>query len=312
MRLRALAVSALCVVCSGSVNAGAGGREAFVFTSLAGDARGAALGIGAAALLDGEGAAWGNPAAAPLQLQYTAGLTHVSWTDGFFGETLTAMLPVGEEAVVGIGGFLFLHDPVPVTSEVLPEGTGALVRPLGVEASLLGASFIVEGLSAGASLRVVHEQFGDTAIEGMALDLGSVWMLDPTVAVGFAMRGFGGALLSRAVTDPFPLSFDGSVRYEAVGLLPMPVKAYAGASLPVWGPSGGGIAVEVGDWYGAFLRGMVEMREYDGFGWAIGIGGRRDQWNVDYTFAPVGELGFVHRVGLTLKFSKSLTPGRGY
>jgi len=305
---RLLAVAVL-VGLAGSVGAGPGGREAFAFTSLAGDARGAALGVGAAGLVEGEGAVWGNPAAAPLRLEYTAGLTHVSWTDGFIGETLETMLPVGEEAVLGVGGCLVLHDPVTVTSDVLPDGTGALVRPLGAQASVLGASFLTETLSLGAGVRVVYESFGDTVIEGMALDLGGVWLPDPSWAVGVAMRGFGGAVQSRASRDPFPMTFDASVRYDPPAWIPMPLRAWAGTSLSLWGPTAGGLAVEFGDWYGAFLRGMVEVREGQGFGWAIGLGGHRDQWNLDYTLAPAGELGFVHRLGLTLKFTKRLKPG---
>ena len=308
--MRRLAVAAApWLVLAGSVAAGPGGREAFVFTSLAGDARGAALGGGAAALVEGEGAVWGNPAAAPLKLEYTAGLTHVSWTDGFIGESLATMLPVGEEAVVGVGGAFVLHDPVTVTSEILPDGTGALMRPLGVQASVLGASFLHEALAVGAGVRVVHESFGDTAIEGMALDLGGVWLPDPSWAVGLAMRGFGGTIQSRTSRDPFPMTFDASVRYDPPEWIPVPLRAWGGTSLALWGPTAGGLAVELGDWYGAFFRGMVELREGHGFGWAIGLGGRRDQWNLDYTLAPAGELGLVHRIGLTLRFTKRLKPG---
>jgi hypothetical protein len=305
--IRRLAVLAAVGIAANAV-AGPAGREAFVFTSLAGDARSAALGIPAGALLEGEGALFANPAGAPLALQYSAGITHLAWTDGFFGETLGTMFPVGTEAAVGIAGFLFTHDAVNVTSEVLPDGTGALARPLGVEATILGAAFAFEDLSVGAAVHVVHEQEGDVRREGMALDLGCVWFPDPVIAVGLDMRGFGGPILPSASRDPFPLSFDASVRYEAEEVLPVPFRVYAGASLPLWGPSGGGLAAEFGDYFGASVRGMLELREKGVLGWAFGIGGHRDQWNLDYTFAPAGDLGWAHRIGLTLKFTRKLKP----
>ncbi len=110
-----LANAASLMLVAATAVAGPAGRETFLFTSLAGDCRSAALGIPAQALLEGEGALFANPAAAPLAIQYSAGITHLAYTDGFFGETLGTMLPVGTEATLGLGGFLFMHDAIPVS-----------------------------------------------------------------------------------------------------------------------------------------------------------------------------------------------------
>ena len=286
-----------------AARAGAPGREAASFSTLAGDARGAALGSPAAALAEGESAQFGNPAALALEDEYVVGLTHLAWVEGFFGESFVAQMPVGHEGALGASGFAFLHDAIPVTSERLPDGTGADARMLFTSGALTMAQFATESLGAGASVRGVYEAVGDDTWLGMSVDLGLLWRLTPDVLLGASARRVGGVIESRRTRDPLPTSVDLGARWAPEDLLAIPLRVYAGGALAVHGPSRGGVAMEVGSFFGAYLRTMIEVVEFRGVAWAAGLGARRDLWQVDYALTPAGELGLAHRFALTLKFS---------
>ncbi len=303
-RAGSLLAATVLLACGAGARAGQMGREGSTFTALAGDSRSASLGSPAGGLIEGEAGMFANPAAIALEPALAFGFTQLVWPDAFYGETLAAQLPAGHGAALGLAAFAFLHDVVPLTSELLPEGTGADANLLHAAASVSGAQYLVESLAVGATLRVTHAQLGDDLREGLAADLGAVWVVAPDLRVGAAVRNLGMQVEPRRTRDPLPLSLDASVRYELADLA-VPVRAYAGGRLPAYGPPSGGLAVEGGEIFGASLRCALEIREYGGLTWAFGLGAHRDLWRLDYALSPAGALGLAHRFGVTLRFGSA-------
>lgn len=299
--MRRLALALL--LASSAARGGPPGREAAAFLTLAGDARGAALGSPAAALAEGGSALFGNPAAIALEDEYVVGLTHLAWVDGFFGESFVSLLPVGHEGGVGLSGFAFLHDAVPVTTDRLPEGTGAEARMMFTQGTLTMGQFATESLAAGAAVRGVYERIGEETWLAMSADLGVLWRATPEFLLGASVRRVGGVIEAKRTRDPLPTSVDAGVRWDPDDRLPVPVRLYAGGAVAVHGPVRGGVAAEVGPFFGASLRLMLESVEFAGLGWGFGLGARRDLWQFDYALTPAGELGLAHRIALTLKFA---------
>lgn len=299
---RAALAAAACLAAAGAF-AGVPGREGAIVPLLAGEARGAALGAPAAALAEGSAALFGNPAALALEPGMAFGITHLAWTDGFFGETLTAALPAGHGAAFGVAAFVLVHEAVPLTSELLPDGTGEDAGLLHGTAALASAQSLTESFSAGAALRVIHEQLGTDLTEGLAADLGAVWTISPEFRAGVTVRGLGLLVQPRAVRDPLPASLEASLRVD-LSELAVPARAYLGGRLPARGVPAGGIAVEGGEFFGASLRFRLEAREFEGLNWGLGAGFHRDLWRLDYAVAPAGGLGWSHRFGLTVRFAR--------
>ncbi len=294
----ATALGLTLLLCSAALRAAVPGREGMLFSRLSGDARSAALGAAASALAEGESALFANPAAAALRRERAFGVTHLQWLEGFFGETLTAQMPVGIEGTLGASVFFFLHEALPVTTEVLPDGTGGRAGIFNMEASLLGAQWVTNQIAVGASLRVLHEEVGELLSEAMAVDLGGLYVLSPDLTLGAGVRGLGRILREGRAWDPLPLSLNLGGRYESPY---WPVRVYAGGAYSVYGPSRGGVGVEAGEWY--LVRTMVQMQERGRIAFAFGIGARQDMWGLDYTFAPAGPIGFAHRITLSIRFA---------
>lgn len=286
---------------AGSAHAGFTGREGDLFVTLAGDARSAALGPAGSPTAEGESALFGNPAAMVLRREWGFGASHLIWTDGFAGETVTVEAPAGRTGAMGASAFLFLHEPVPVTTEVLPDGNGALNKLLSAQVTVLGAAWLTESVAVGAAGRAAHAQAGEDLTEAMAVDAGLLVVLTPEWCAGAAARGLGQVLASGSTRDPFPLSVDAGARYAPVEL---PLRAFAGASFAAWGPARAGLGLEAGEWFGGTARVEADVAESGVWAYAIGLGAHHEMWTLDYTFAPVGALGFSHRLTLSIRYGR--------
>lgn len=295
------AAAAAAAVLAGPALAGFTGREGDLFVTLAGDARSAALGPAGGPTAEGESALFGNPAAMALRREWGFGASHLAWTDGFYGETVTVEAPAGRTGVLGASAFVFLHDPIPVTTEVLPDGNGALNTLLDAQFTLLAAAWVTEVVAVGASTRAVHAQAGDDLTEALAVDAGILVVLSPEWSAGAAARGLGQILKAPGTQDPFPLTWDAGARYAP---LELPVRGFAGASFAAWGPIRGGAGVETGEWYGGTLRLEADLAERGVWAYAIGLGAHHDMWSLDYTFSPAGALGFAHHITLSIRFGR--------
>ncbi len=276
------------------------GREGLLFSALRGDARAGALGVSAAAMLEGSSAQFANPAGAIFDRSYSFGLTHLQWIEGFFGETVAAQMPISHEGVLGVSAFVFTHEALPVTTEALPDGSGALSDMLAVEVTLLGAQWMTDTIGIGANIRVLHERFGSLRTNAFAVDVGAVRTLTPDLTVGAAVRGLGRVIRAADVRDPLPLLVSLGARFEWPE---QPVRVYAGGYFSGYGPSAGGLGVELGEWKGGLVRMTAQLREREGFEVAVGIGAHRDMWKVDYAFLPVSNIGFGHRISLSINFA---------
>jgi len=297
----AAAIAAVTAGAARPAHAGYTGREGDVFVSLAGDARSAALGPAGGPTAEGESALFGNPAAMILRREWAFGASHLAWTDGFYGETVTVEAPAGRTGVLGASGFVFLHDPIPVTTEVLPDGNGALNTLLDAQLTILAASWVNEIVAVGASTRAAHAQAGDDLTEALAVDAGVLVVLSPEWTAGAAARGLGQILKGGGNRDPFPLTWDAGARYAP---LELPVRGFAGASFAAWGPIRGGAGFEAGEWYGGTFRFEADLAEGGVWAYAVGVGAHHDMWSLDYTFSPAGALGFAHHITLSIRFGR--------
>jgi TolB-like protein len=284
---------------AGVASAAPAAREGMLFSKLAGDARLSALGSPGTALAEGPSAMFANPAAAVLQRELAAGLTHLSWPLGFYGETLSFQKPVGLDGVAGASLFLFMHSAVQETSALLPDGTGGMIDLYDGVLTITGSQWATDTFAFGVSARALFEKIGTTLTMGMALDLGVLWAAYPDLTFGATARGLGRIIRAQKARDPMPNGLSLGARYEIPGL---PLRVYAGGTLAGYGPGSGGLAVEAGEFYGLSVRGMLEGVETGNLRGAFGLGARRDMWAVDYAFSPVAVLGYAHRISLGLRF----------
>jgi len=287
------------LLAGGAAIAGMPGRGGSLFTLLDGDARTCALGKALVPVSEGDAGLFGNPGAAALRPELSMSLTHLAYVTGFFGDSVAGVMPVGPEAVIGASTFIFMHDALPVTSEEFPDGTGALAPIINFQGGFLGAQMLGDRVGVGGRMRLTYETLGETKIAGMAIDAGGVLLVTREIAAGFAVRGLGKRILGRQNPDPIPLTVDLGARW----LVPdTPLAVYGAGSLAAYLPSSGAVGLEASSNIGLTLRGSFELREALAYGWAAGVGARRDMWNMDYSLAPAGNYGLTHRITLSARF----------
>jgi len=265
------------------------------------DARAAALGSAGMGVSEGVDALYANPAGSGLKSALAVGSTYQNRPGGFQGGSLFGLSPVGEDSTVAASVSLLTHPDIRVTTDSVPDGSGELASFMGVEAEVLGTQWVTGDLAAGVGLRFLHEDVAGAAAEGFAVDTGLVYNINPALTAGAAVRGLGQEIKAKGVRDPFPLSALMGIR---LSMDPSPVRAYLGGNYAPNSVSSGGIGLEVGEFSGVFLRGSGEWRETGNAGFALGVGGRSEMWNVDYTWSSLGAVGGVHRVTLLLRFSR--------
>lgn len=277
------------------------GREGMLFARMSSDARGASLGSAGMGVAEGVSSLYANPAGAALQSSLAFGTTYQNRPGGFQGGSLFGVRPVGEETCVAASASILTHKDFRVTTDAIPDGAGELASFMGVEAEVLGTQWITEDTAAGVGLRFLHEDIAGTKAEGLAVDTGLAHNFNPAFTMGLAVRGLGQEVKSKSVRDPFPLSVLLGGRLQPYS---SPLRVYAGGN---WAPSSvssAGAGLELGEFLGVSLRGSGEWRETGTAGFAFGVGGRSEMWNVDYTWSSAGAIGGVHRVTLLLRFAR--------
>jgi hypothetical protein len=274
-----------------------------LFARMSSDARGAALGSAGQAVSEGVSALYANPAGAALQKNLAFGTSYQNRPGGFQGGSLFGLGPVGEDTCIAASASLLTHQAFRVTTDEVPDGTGELASYMAVDTEVLGTQWVSEDTAVGVGLRFLHEDIYGSAAEGLAVDAGVVHNFDPALTGGVAVRGLGQEVKAKTVRDPFPLSILLGGRYN---LDPTPLRIYAGGNYAPNSASSAGAGLELGEIAGVSLRGSGEWRETGTVGFAFGVGGRSEMWNVDYTWSSAGVVGGVHRLTLLLRF-----PDRG-
>lgn len=291
---------AIALTTAASTRAGEPGAEGFLFTRLAGDARGAALGGAVDPLAEGLAAPAANPAGLALRRERAVADTVVLRPLGFVGDSIGVVWPAGEGGVAGTVSFLH-HDALPVTTEELPDGSGGLAGILGVEVEITGAQWLNEERAFGLSLRVLREELGERRTAAGAADAGMVWAVSPDLSAGAAVRGVGRVIADSAVRDPFPLSVLAGARYEVPD---WPARGFAAVDWAPSGPAGAAAGVEAGELAGFLLRGSVAVRQDSSARLAGGAGFRGGLWSFDYAYVPVPLLGGAHVLTVSLKLGR--------
>lgn len=170
-------------------------------------------------------------------------------------------------------------------------------------------------LNVGAGLKVISEKLADAAANTAALDLGAIYYIRPAnywmskapaqeLRVALAVKNIGPGLKFDSISSPLPLA------------------ATLGAS---WHAHPGGSASLIlsldqtfandEKYYAAFgaeyvafqvlsFRAGYRTGQSIGSGLRVGAGFRLSLVDIDYSMAPYGELGAMHKLGVTMRFGE--------
>jgi len=171
------------------------GQSGLNFLQIPAEARGAALGGGGLACASGAQAIFWNPAAMTYAEGIEAAFSHTNW---FVDTRLTyaaAMMPLSASNAIGLSATVFGTDPLEITTEAEPGGTGETYDAGDLAAGLSFARRMTDRFSFGISGKLVQENIWNSTTSQVAIDIGSRYGTDfRNLVLAMAVRNIGGKL----------------------------------------------------------------------------------------------------------------------
>ena len=274
--------------------------------------RGVAMGEAQVAAVDDIYGLYWNPAALARSRRTQITMMHNSW----FGDILSEYLAYAQPFHRGGFGIAmnYIHfgefQKYGIDANNYPVPQGGTFTPFSLVTSFGYALHLSPRFYAGANLKLVSESVDTYNNITLALDLGAQYRnflpdvdLGLTVVnAGLPMQGFGLPLMIKggvAYRLPFTSKEDANRFLMALdGNLPIPTDQ------PIYGNFGleytydDTVALRVG-------YKLSELNDLGGAsGLTAGLGGRYQDYALDYAFASFGDLGYTHRVAFTVSFGE--------
>ncbi|MCF8413872.1 MAG: PorV/PorQ family protein, partial [Melioribacteraceae bacterium] len=152
--------------------------------------RASAMGDAFIAVADDASALYWNPAGLVQAENNQVMFSHNEWVADIKHEFVGAVYHLSENDAVGVS-FISLHmDDMPVTTEVMPFGTGEYFSYGDIAISLTYSRKMTDQFSFGGSIRYMEETLGKLKMRGMMIDLGT-----------FYYTGLGSTRFAVAITN---------------------------------------------------------------------------------------------------------------
>jgi hypothetical protein len=298
--LRRLLLAAAAWLSAAGAFAGEGaGTASGVFLTLPADAVTAALGGAAAAAQPSPAAVFGNPAGLGGVESVGVEFSHALWLEGISYNTLAAAVPaVGGTAALGLrylsyGGIDALDNT---------GATAGSMSPRDMAASAAWAGELGGGWAAGAGGKYVDSRIAASA-STFALDAGLRYSAG-RLAAGVSVENLGGELKFGRESYPLPLLFRLGGSYEAPSGLRLLLDGDIPGAGPGWVSSGLEYPYVI---HGArlALRGGYSTRYIAAGGLnglSAGVGVKVRDFEFNYAFTAVGDLGVAHQFGIGLRW----------
>jgi hypothetical protein len=295
------------------------GTIGFQFLEIGAGPRGAAMGEAVVAATDGIESLFWNPAGLRSITAPTAFFSYGTWpadiTHQFVGY---AMRPSFVPGVIGISVTTLSMDPMPVRTADVPDGVGVEFDCSDVALGLSYARVFTDRFSAGGTLKWVHSSLGD--LSGLGVDGLEDYTVDTVVGdfgtlydtgfqslkIGLFIQNMGPEVTFIDEPVPVPTTFKFGVSMLAIDTPGQQVLVAA----EFRHPSDTSEKINVGAEYALnrtyFLRAGYKI-DYDEESFTAGGGakvvlGALGRATVDYSYSDMGNLGGVHRAGVTFEF----------
>ena len=297
-------------------------------------AKATSMGEASVAVTDDVTSIYWNPAGLVQIKNSQLSAMHIEWFDGIRYEWLGFAQPLSKRvAIAGDVSYMYMGS-IQRTIESSVEGyeEDGTFSPVDMAGRVALSVKTFKNLLVGVSVQriqsrvgfkdVTKERISDKTVQGMAIDLGSIYNFDkvPGLSVGGCLQNLGGqtkAYFTEKASMPF--NFNVGMAYK-VQMMPEKASTTDTPKKPKLSPSALTVAVDLsipndssvnvrlGAEYrfgnGISLRGGYRTGRGFDFpsGLSAGIGYDSSDYRVDYAIVPYGDLGNTHRVSFTIRF----------
>ena len=295
------------------------GTIGFQFLEMGAGPRGVGMGEAMVAATDGIESLYWNPAGLRSITGPTVFFSYGTWPADISHQFVGyAMRPGFIQGIVGVSVTTLSMEPMVVRTADSPDGVGVEFDCSDMAVGVSYARAFTDKFSAGGTLKWIHSSLGDLSVldvEGLedytidviAGDFGTLYDTGfRSLKIGLFIQNMGpeGTYIDEPV--PLPTTFKFGVSMDVLNV--------AGQKVLVAGefkhPADTSEKVNVGAEYSLnntyFVRGGYRI-DYDEESFTAGGGakltiGALGRIAVDYSYSDMGDLGGVHRAGLTLEF----------
>lgn len=287
-------------------------QESASFLTLGAGARAAAMGGAQVAVADDLDAASWNPAGLALIDKTQAQVVHRESVAQTRYDVAGFARPVGR-GVLALSANYLSHERIAGRDAAGLE-TGHF-GAADVSAALSGAAKLPAlGLRLGTGVKYIHSRIAEAAAQTVAFDLGAQgelpWVGGPGTAVaGLAIRNLGPGLRFLDERSPLPLTLAGGVGYRVGSRLTFGADYSRRPYAVLKDEVAGGAEVAVFPQFALRMGYASAAARTRGAGVSAALGGvtagfgvRVRDWRIDYSMAPMGELGNAQTFSVAAKF----------
>lgn len=153
------------------------GISSLQFLKIGADARGAAMGEAYIAVTNDVGAIFWNPAGLTNSTTDQAIFSHTRWLVDLNHEFAALSYHLDENNVLGLSFISLTTDPMKITTEFQPTGTGSYFSYSDMAAGLTYSRKMTDQFSFGATVRYVRETIAELHTDALLVDLGTYYYM---------------------------------------------------------------------------------------------------------------------------------------
>lgn len=306
MKTSCLLAAALLLLCAPPrVLAAAAGGEPFNFLFLDANARAVGMGGAYTALANDSNALLYNPAGLGAIDRSEATFMHNQYFQGVTQEYIGVAMKQG----LGLHLNYLSYGRIPRTTISQPNGAGS---DFGISDLAVGGGYgrrIGEDVSVGAGLKFIRESIDNFSANTFGFDLGSRYAPQsvPGLAVGLAVQNIGPSVTFQRASENLPLNVRGGAAYQFNAF-----DAHHTFAFDLSKERSENTLFGLG-WESVIgkmmaLRFGFNSRNDAGIGIVGGLGWLNKNYSVDYSIAPLGDLGMAHRISLSYRWGEGAEP----
>ncbi|MBM3307123.1 MAG: PorV/PorQ family protein [Candidatus Eisenbacteria bacterium] len=295
------------------------GTVGFQFLEIGAGPRGVAMGEAVVAATEGVESIFWNPAGLRSVTRPTVLFSYGTWPADITHQFVAyAMKPTFLPGVIGVSVTTLSMDPMAVRTADVPEGVGAQFDCGDMAVGLTYTRVFTDRFSAGGTLKWIHSSLGDLSVLGVeglsdytvdsvVADFGTLYDTGfQSLKIGLLIQNMGPEVTFIDEPVPVPTSFKFGVSMLALDSPGQQVLVAA----EFRHPSDTSEKINLGAEYSLnrtyFLRAGYRI-DYDAESFTAGGGakvtlGALGRASFDYSFSDMGNLGGVHRAGVTFEF----------
>ena len=319
-RFKAIAlVSALLVTlfCATDQIQAADGTAALTFLRIAPSARAEGLGEAFVAVADDANACYWNPAGLVNVELMSLSLMHLIYWDSSSYEYAAFNYPMSDKLKLGFHVIYLNYGSMEKTTETTSGGFGGTSGTFSPSDLALGGSAAIaldDSMQVGLTIKYAMQSIDTDTVSAFAADVGGLYafnFMDMNFVAGLALSNVG----TKVKEDSLPMTLRGGLSSKFTLMEENDLLAAVSVYYPF---ESGKLAENIGVeyWYDKMFAVRVGYKVgYDVGGLAAGIGFKSILegmfgYQVDYCYAPSGNLGDTHRISVTLRFDEQDTGGK--